>query len=264
MELQRTRTNGRQKRIGCRSQQYQRGGFRRLLENFEEDVGVIPAHRIRAVENEQAPLALRLERGGALHGAQLAHANHRPCHGRPQAYGIGNDQPDIGMRLDDERRAFDGGGIGAFTALGKAGLDERCRVGERSHPPARIAFATKIILEALAVGGLREHARERVFSDAARPGEKQRAGNAPATEHAAKRAHDALVAEKCVEAHSFIHGVSPWLQARTKCALRWRREHPGGWRRADAARRRRPYIRSSPSSADAKARRIARRRLADA
>ena len=49
--------------------------------------------------------------------------------------------------------------------------DQRSRIGERGHAPARVAFTAKIVRKALAIRGLREHAGERVFADAARAGE---------------------------------------------------------------------------------------------
>ena len=67
--------------------------------------------------------------------------------------------------------------------------------------PAGIALAAEIVFQALAVGGLREHAGERVFSDAARAGEEKRAGDAVAGEHAAQGADNALVAEEVVKGH---------------------------------------------------------------
>ena len=40
-----------------------------------------------------------------------------------QADGIGYECPDVGMRLQDQRNAFDGCGVGAFAAFGEALLD---------------------------------------------------------------------------------------------------------------------------------------------
>ena len=125
---------------------------------------------------------LRLEICGALHGAQLPHANHRPRHGSAQPHRIGNDQPNVGMRLKNQRRALDRRGVGAFAALGEPRFDQRRGIGEPRDPQAGGALAAEIVREALAICGLREHSRQRVFPDAARPREKQRAGHAFAAE----------------------------------------------------------------------------------
>src|SRR4029077_10737437 len=104
--------------------------------------------------------------------------------------------------------------------FGEACLDQRPGVGRASTAAAGGAFAEKIVLQPLAIGGLREHARERVFADAARPGEEQRAWDALAAEHSAQRAGDSFVAEILIEAH----GISGWRGARGKCAPRQPRE----------------------------------------
>ncbi len=201
MELQAARADGRQQRIRSGREKDQGGGVRRLFQDFQEDVGVSPAHGVRAVENKDAAAALRLEVGGALHGAQLAHANHGTRDRSAQAHGVGNDEPNIGIGFDEQGHALDHGCVGAFAAFGEAQLDERRGIGKARDLPAGFAFAAEIVFQALAVGGLGEHPRERVFSDSARAGEKQRAGDAFAAQHSAKRGDDAFVAEKFVEAH---------------------------------------------------------------
>jgi len=55
-----------------RKDQRRRTGW--LLENFQEDVGDIPAHSLRAIEDEDAAPAHRLKVGGTLDGTQLADA----------------------------------------------------------------------------------------------------------------------------------------------------------------------------------------------
>jgi hypothetical protein len=62
-------------------------------------------------------------------------------------------------------------------------------------------FAAKIVAQALAIGGLRKHSRQGVFADAARSGEKQGAGSAFPFEHAPKRRHKPLIAEKFRKSH---------------------------------------------------------------
>ncbi len=138
---------------------------------------------------------------GPLDGAQLADADHRTSDRRSQANGIRDDGPDVGIRLQNQRLAFDGGGVGAFAALGEALLDQRVRVGEAGDFPAGITFAAEIVFQAFAIRGLREHSREREFADAARAGEKQSAGHSLACEHAFECGDDAFVAEKLIEAH---------------------------------------------------------------
>ena len=145
MKLQAARNDGGQQRVGRRRGQDERGGAGRLFENFQEDVGDVPAHGLRAIQDEDAAAAHGLEVGGALHGAKLADAQHGARDGAFQADGIGHQRPDVRMRLQDERHALDGGGVGAFAALGEALLDEafadrrvarcagRCRTRHRSR-----------------------------------------------------------------------------------------------------------------------------------
>ena len=63
------------------------------------------------------------------------------------------------------------------------------------------ALAAEVVGEAFAIGGLREHAREREFADAARAGEEQACGTRPAAQSAAECGDDAFVAEKFGEGH---------------------------------------------------------------
>ena len=100
------------------------------------------------------------------------------------------------MRFQQKRHALDGRGVGPFAALRESLLDEGPKIGEQPDLPARFAFAAKIIGQPLAVGRLREHSREREFSDSARAGEEHRVRNALGGQHAAKRGDDARVAEK--------------------------------------------------------------------
>ena len=120
MELQAPRTDRLQQGIGRWRQQNQRRRFRRLFQDFQEQVGVIPAHGVRAIDNEDSPPSLRLEISRALHRAQLPHANHRPRHRTQSPHRIGNQQPHIRMRFDDQRHPFHGCRVRAFAALGQA------------------------------------------------------------------------------------------------------------------------------------------------
>ena len=107
------------------------------------------------------------------------------------------------MRFENEGRALDRSCVGGFAAFGEARFDQRRRIDETRDPQARGALAAEIVLEPLAIRRLREHARQRVFADAARAGEQQRARHAFAPEHSAQGADHALIAEKFVEAHLF-------------------------------------------------------------
>jgi hypothetical protein len=105
------------------------------------------------------------------------------------------------MRLQDERGALDGGGVGAFAALGEALVDEPLRVGEQSNALAGGALAAEVVGEALAVGGLGEHARESEFAYTARAGEEQGMRDAVAPQGTAEGRYDTFVAEEVGEAH---------------------------------------------------------------
>ena len=201
MKLQAAGADGGEHGIRRYGEENERGGFWRLFEDFQEEIGVGPAHRIGAIENEDAAAALWLEVSGALDGAQLADANHGPRDRREAANGIGNEQPNVWVSFEDERHALDGGGVRAFTTFGEAGFDHRKRISEARDLQARGAFAAEVVLQALAIGGLGEHACKREFADAARAGEEQRTGNAAAAQHPAQRGDDAFIAEKSVEAH---------------------------------------------------------------
>lgn len=117
IELKTTRDDGGEKRVRRRRRENESGTARRLFENLEKDVGDVPAHGFCAVEYENAAAAHRLEVSGALDRPKLADAEHGTGDGILQANGVGNECPDIGMRLENERDALDSGGIGALAAL---------------------------------------------------------------------------------------------------------------------------------------------------
>ena len=105
------------------------------------------------------------------------------------------------MRLQDQRNALDGGGVGAFTALDEALYEKRLRIGELRDSLAGGALAAEVVGEAFAIGALGEHACESEFANATRAGEEQRVGDTLASEGTAERRDDAFVAEKFREAH---------------------------------------------------------------
>ena len=110
------------------------GGSSRI---FKKDVGDVPVHGFGAIQNKDAATSHGLEVGGALDGAELADAQHRARDGTLQANGVGDEGPDVGVRLQDQGDAFDGGGVGAFAALGEALFDELLRIGEQARCACR-------------------------------------------------------------------------------------------------------------------------------
>lgn len=201
MKLQAARDDGREERVGRRRGQDKGGGAGGLFENFQEDVGDVPAHGFGAVKNENAAASHGLKVRGTLNGAKLSDAKHGTGDGTFQTDGVGNERPDVGMGLQDERDAFDGGGVCAFAAFGEALLDEFFWIGEKSDALAGFALAARIVGQALAVGGLGKQARESELADAARAAEKKGMRNALAAQSAAERGDDAFIAEEFGEAH---------------------------------------------------------------
>jgi hypothetical protein len=72
------------------------------------------------------------------------------------------------MRFQQKRNTFNGGSVGAFTALRQSLLDQRADVREQADTPARGALAAEIIAKPFAVGRLREHSRECKLPNTAR------------------------------------------------------------------------------------------------
>jgi hypothetical protein len=105
------------------------------------------------------------------------------------------------VRLQNQRNTLDGGGVGTFAAFDEALFEKRLRISELRDALAGGALAAEVIREAFAIGGLREHARESEFANAARACEEQSVWDALAAESAAERGDDAFVAEKFREAH---------------------------------------------------------------
>src|SRR4029077_10694914 len=122
---------------------------------------------------------------------------------------IRNERPNIGVRLQNQRYALDGSGVSAFAALCETLLDQLLRLGQQGNSLTGGALAAEIILEPLAVGGLREHPRQRELADAARSGDPPRVRNALGAQRPAQRGHNSFVAEKVREAHLVMrHFVS--------------------------------------------------------
>jgi hypothetical protein len=87
-------------------------------------------------------------------------------------------------------------GTRSFAALREPLLDEGPKIGQLPDFATWFAFAAKIVGQPLAVGRLREHSRESVFSNSPRAGEEHRMRNAFGSQHAPQRGHDARVAKK--------------------------------------------------------------------
>ena len=107
-ELQAARANRRQQKIGIRHQEDQCSRLGRFLQDFQENIGKIPAHGVRAVDQKHAAASLRLEIRGALHGAKLPHVQHRARYGIFQPHRIGNDGPHVWICFQKKRNALDG------------------------------------------------------------------------------------------------------------------------------------------------------------
>ncbi len=75
------------------------------------------------------------------------------------------------MRLQDQRHALDSGGIGTLATLNEPLIEERLQIGELRDALTSGALAAEVVREALAICGLRKHARESEFADAARASE---------------------------------------------------------------------------------------------
>ena len=101
MKLQAPRDDGWQQCIRRGRGENERGRAGRFLENLKENVGDVPAHRFRSIEDEDAATAQGLKVGGALDGAQLAHTQHRPRDGAFQANRIRDERPNVWVRLQN-------------------------------------------------------------------------------------------------------------------------------------------------------------------
>ena len=151
-------------------------------------------HGVRAIEDEDTPASLRLEKRSTLDGTKLADAEHGPRDWILQTHRVRNHGPYVGVRFDQERNAFDGGSVGPLAAVRESLFDQRAKVCEQADPAAGIALTAKIIGEPLAVGGLREHSGEREFSHSARPGKEHGVRDAFTRKHAAEGGYNVRIA----------------------------------------------------------------------
>ena len=112
------------------------------------------------------------------------------------------------MALQNQGGTFHGGGVGSVAALGQSLLEELLGIGELRDLPARRALAAEIVGETLAVGGLREHARQSELTNSTRAGEKQGVWNARSAKRASQGGDNLRVTEEFREAHesAFGHG----------------------------------------------------------
>src|SRR5262249_38278426 len=118
-----------------------------------------------------------------------------------EANRIGNERPDVGMRLQDERNAFDRGSVSAFAALGEALLDEGLRVIQQFDALTGGALAAEVVGEAFAIRRLPKHSRGREFPRRLGSGEEQGLLDAVGTQRAAQCGDDARITEEFREAH---------------------------------------------------------------
>jgi hypothetical protein len=75
------------------------------------------------------------------------------------------------VRLQDQGHTLDSGGVGTLATLNEPLIEERLQIGELRDALTSGALAAEVVREALAICGLREHARESEFADAARASE---------------------------------------------------------------------------------------------
>ena len=135
------------------------------------------------------------------------------------------------MRLKNQGDAFDGGGVGAFAALGEALLDDWVGVGEKRDAFAGFAFAAEVVFQAFAIGGLREHPGQSEFAYTPRAGEEKGMRDAASAQRATKSRHDFGVAEEAGKVASVtgcqiiiteeLDGLTVQLPAATRNLLFW-------------------------------------------
>src|SRR5579859_2044591 len=105
------------------------------------------------------------------------------------------------MRLENERDAFDSGGVGTFASFRETLFDEFFRIGEQRDALAGFAFAAKVVFHPLTIRGLREHSCQGELAKSARAAKEKCVRNAVAAQSAAQGSNDALVAEEFGKAH---------------------------------------------------------------
>src|SRR5262249_18958327 len=138
---------------------------------------------------------------GAVNGTNLTDAQHGARDRRLKAHRVGYQSPDVGVRLQDQRRALDGGGVGAFAAFTDSLLDQFLRVGQLGDAQACGTLATEVVGEPRAICSLREHAGKRELTDPTGSGEQQRMRHATAPKRAAQSRYNAIIAEEFGETH---------------------------------------------------------------
>jgi hypothetical protein len=143
-----------------------------------------------------------LKVGGALDGTQLADAQHRARYRALKTDWIGHKRPDVRVGLQDQGHALDSGSVSTLATLDETLLEQRLWIGELRDALASGALAAEVVREALAIRGLREHAREGEFANAARASEEQGVGYTIRAKRAAQRGDNAFVAEKFGETHA--------------------------------------------------------------
>jgi hypothetical protein len=105
------------------------------------------------------------------------------------------------MGLQDERNALDGGCVGAFATFDEALLHKVLRLGEQGDALARIALATGVVGDALAVRGSREKASESELADAVRAGKEKRVRDSTGAKSSPQRGDDLPVTAKLGKGH---------------------------------------------------------------
>src|ERR1035437_2296987 len=141
------------------------------------------------------------------------------------------------MRFEQEWDTFNGGGVRALPALRQALFDQGTNVRERADAAAGVALAAKIVAEPLAVGGLREHARERELSDPSRAGEEHGMWDAFAREHAAQRGYGSLVPNELRKTHKGLPRLTVRPAHGKECAIPRYGAPPDGSPQAKTKRR---------------------------
>jgi hypothetical protein len=110
------------------------------------------------------------------------------------------------MRLDNQRHALDGCGIRARPALGQSRRNQTFEVSESCDSLAIPTFTAKVVTEALAIGRLREHAREREFAHSARAGKQHGMRHASASEQTPEHGDNFFVTYEFRKWHFGLQG----------------------------------------------------------
>ena len=179
-------------RVGA--SQDERRGFRRLLQHLEQQVDSLPVHGLRLVDDEYAPLELERPRVSDVpHLADLLDQD------------VARDRLDelkvkVHQTFDSPRGIFD--------------LPPARRILARRHQhlfclATTSAFSAKVVFEALAVQGLRQHQGQRLLAHALRSRKQKRARHATGGQHASHAGHRLRVAQEFAEAHVCYRDFRP-------------------------------------------------------